>query len=98
MKKSDREIMEILEAFDARSAHSAGLLAGVDAKTVRRYVTARDARRAFLKSGELAGVFGVAHGGAGGGGDVGDAVEPVDADGEVAEGGHDAGCVAGADL
>lgn len=46
MKKSDREIMEILEAFDATgSAHSAGQLAGVDAKTVRRYVTARDAGR-----------------------------------------------------
>ena len=44
MKKSDREIMEILEAFDATgSAHSAAVLAGVDAKTVRRYVAARDA-------------------------------------------------------
>ncbi|HLS33625.1 MAG TPA: IS21 family transposase, partial [Brevibacterium sp.] len=44
MKKSDREIMEILEAFDATgSAHSAAGLAGVDAKTVRRYVAARDA-------------------------------------------------------
>lgn len=43
MKKSDREIMEILEAFDAtESAHSAGQLAGVDPKTVRRYVAARD--------------------------------------------------------
>ena len=43
MKKSDREIMEILEAFDATgSAHSAAGLAGVDAKTVRRYVAARD--------------------------------------------------------
>src|SRR5699024_9020581 len=42
--KSDREIMEILEAFDATgSAHSAAVLAGVDAKTVRRYVAARDA-------------------------------------------------------
>lgn len=46
MKKSDREIMEILEAFDAtESAHSAALLAGVDPKTVRRYVTARDSGR-----------------------------------------------------
>ena len=46
MKKSDREIMEILEAFDATgSAHSAGQLAGVDAKTVRRYVAARDSGR-----------------------------------------------------
>lgn len=44
MKKSDREIMEILEAFDAtKSAHSAAGLAGVDAKTVRRDVAARDA-------------------------------------------------------
>lgn len=44
MKKSDREIMEILEAYDATgSAHSAAQLAGVDAKTVRRYVRARDA-------------------------------------------------------
>ena len=39
MKKSDREIMEILEAFDATGcAHSAAALAGVDPKTVRRYV------------------------------------------------------------
>jgi transposase len=46
MKKSDREIMEILEAFDAtRSANSAAELAGVDPKTVRRYVQARDAGR-----------------------------------------------------
>nr|WP_257479180.1 hypothetical protein [Acidipropionibacterium jensenii] len=44
MKKSDTEIMETLEAFDATgSAHSAAVLAGVDAKTVRRYVAARDA-------------------------------------------------------
>ena len=35
MKKSDREIMEVLEAFDAtESAHSAALLAVVDPKTV----------------------------------------------------------------
>jgi len=46
MKKSDREIMEILEAFDATGcAHSAAALAGVDPKTVRRYVAARDAGR-----------------------------------------------------
>lgn len=46
MKKSDREIMEILEAFDAtKSANSAAELAGVDPKTVRRYVRARDAGR-----------------------------------------------------
>lgn len=46
MKKSDREIMEILEAFDATGcAHSAAQLVGVDPKTVRRYVAARDAGR-----------------------------------------------------
>ena len=44
MKKSDREIMEILEAFDATGcAHSAALLAGVDPKTVRHYVAKREA-------------------------------------------------------
>ncbi|MFW2241960.1 IS21 family transposase [Rhodococcus opacus] len=44
MKKSDRDIMEILEAYDITgSAHSAAQLAGVDPKTVRRYVAARDA-------------------------------------------------------
>lgn len=44
MKKSDREIMEILEAFDATGcAHSAAGLAGVDPKTVRRYVAKREA-------------------------------------------------------
>ena len=43
MKKDDREIMEILEAYDLTgSAHSAAQLVGVDAKTVRRYVAARD--------------------------------------------------------
>jgi hypothetical protein len=42
--KSDREIMEILEAYDlTRCAHSAGQLAGCDAKTVKRYVARRDA-------------------------------------------------------
>ena len=46
MKKSDREIMEILEAFDATGcAHSAAGIAGVDPKTVRRYVEARDGGR-----------------------------------------------------
>lgn len=46
MKKSDREIMEILEAFDATGcAHSAARLAGVDPKTVRSYVASRDAGR-----------------------------------------------------
>jgi transposase len=43
LTKSDREIMEILEAFDrTRCAHSAAHLAGVDEKTVTRYVTLRD--------------------------------------------------------
>lgn len=52
MKKSDREIMEILEAFDAtQSAHSAAQLAGVDAKTVRRYVAARDEGRPITGPG-----------------------------------------------
>ena len=42
MQKSDREIMEILEAFDlTRCAHSAAELAGCDPKTVTRYVGAR---------------------------------------------------------
>ncbi len=46
MKKSDREIMEILEAFDATgAAHSASSLCGADPKTVRRYVQARDLGR-----------------------------------------------------
>jgi hypothetical protein len=44
LTKSDREIMEILEAFDlTRCSHSAGVLAGCDPKTVARYVAARDA-------------------------------------------------------
>ena len=44
MKKDDREIMEILEAYDLTGcAHSAAQLVGVDAKTVRRYVAVRDA-------------------------------------------------------
>ncbi len=43
MKKSDREIMEILEAYDlTRCPHSAADLAGCDPKTVARYVRARD--------------------------------------------------------
>ena len=38
MKKSDREIMDILEAFDATGvANSAAPLCGADPKTVRRY-------------------------------------------------------------
>jgi transposase len=41
--KSDREIMEILEAYDlTRCAYSAGQLAGCDPKTVARYVAVRD--------------------------------------------------------
>ena len=44
MTKHDREIMEILEAFDLTGcAHSAGRLAGADPHTVARYVTIRDA-------------------------------------------------------
>jgi transposase len=43
VKKDDREIMNILEAFDLTgSAHSAARLAGCDPKTVRRWVAARD--------------------------------------------------------
>ena len=43
MKKDDREIMNILEAFDLTgSAYSAARLAGCDPKTVRRWVAARD--------------------------------------------------------
>jgi transposase len=46
VKKDDREIMEILEAYDLTGcAHSAAQLVGVDAKTVRRYVAARDEGR-----------------------------------------------------
>jgi transposase len=49
VKKSDREIMEILEAFDATGcAHSAAGMARVDAKTVRRYVAARDEGRPVM--------------------------------------------------
>ena len=44
MKKDDREIMNILEAFDLTgSAHSAAALAGCDPKTVRHWVARRDA-------------------------------------------------------
>jgi transposase len=43
VKKDDREIMNILEAFDLTgSAHSAARLAGCDPKTVRHWVAARD--------------------------------------------------------
>jgi transposase len=46
VKKRDREIMEILEAFDlTRCPYSAAALAGCDPKTVRRYVALRDAGR-----------------------------------------------------
>jgi hypothetical protein len=44
VSKSDRDIMEILEAYDlTRCAHSAAQLCGVDEKTVARYVAIRDA-------------------------------------------------------
>src|SRR5256714_7488646 len=44
LTKSGKEIMEILEAYDlTRCAHSAAQLAGVDEKTVTRYVAMRDA-------------------------------------------------------
>jgi len=44
MTKHDREIMDILEAFDLTGcAHSAAQLAGVDPKTVAHYVGLRDA-------------------------------------------------------
>jgi len=44
VKKDDREIMEILEAFDVTGcAHSAAVLARVDPKTVRHYVQLREA-------------------------------------------------------
>jgi transposase len=43
LTKSDREIMEILEAFDlTRCTWSAAQLVGCDAKTVARYVAVRD--------------------------------------------------------
>jgi hypothetical protein len=46
LTKSDREIVEILEAFDlTRCAHSAAELVGVDEKTVTRYVRVRDGGR-----------------------------------------------------
>lgn len=46
MTKTDREIMEILEAFDlTRCPYSAAGLAGCDPKTVQRYVEVRDAGR-----------------------------------------------------
>ncbi len=44
MTKHDREIMEILEAFDLTGCpHSAAQLVGVDPKTVAHYVALRDA-------------------------------------------------------
>lgn len=46
MTKSGRDVMEILQAFDlTRCPHSAAELAGVDEKTVARYVAIRDAGR-----------------------------------------------------
>ena len=51
MQKSDREIMEILEAFDATGvAHSAAPLCDADPKTVRRYALARDLGRPVTRS------------------------------------------------
>jgi hypothetical protein len=47
VSKNDREILEILEAYDlTRSFHAAGQLAGCDPKTVARYVAVRDGGRA----------------------------------------------------
>jgi transposase len=44
LTKSDREIMDILESYDATGcAHSAAQLAGCDPKTVMRYVALREA-------------------------------------------------------
>lgn len=46
MKKTEREIMEILEAYDLTGcAHSAAQLAGCDPKTVARYVGERERGR-----------------------------------------------------
>jgi transposase len=46
VKKSDREIMEILEAYDATGvAHSAASLCDADPRTVLRYAQARDLGR-----------------------------------------------------
>ncbi|MFE6780041.1 IS21 family transposase [Streptomyces sp. NPDC057702] len=46
MKMTDREIIEILVAYDAtESVYSAARIVGCDPKTVRRYVAARDAGR-----------------------------------------------------
>lgn len=50
MKRSDKEIREALEAYDAlESAHPAAQLAGVDLRTVRRYVAARDPGHYLLR-------------------------------------------------
>jgi hypothetical protein len=51
VQKSDREIMEILEAYDAAGvAHSAAPLCKADPKTVRRYAWARDLGRPVSES------------------------------------------------
>ncbi len=56
MKKCDREIMEILEAFDATGcAHSAAQIVRVDPKTVRRYVAARGLPAVFGSVGGCSG-------------------------------------------
>ena len=50
--KSDREIMEILEAYDSTGcAHSAAELFGCDPKTIRRYVALREAAAGIRWSG-----------------------------------------------
>jgi transposase len=55
MAKCDREIMEILEAFDLTScAWTAAQLSGCDAKTVARYVARREAGRDPLRQAERA--------------------------------------------
>jgi hypothetical protein len=46
MTKSDREIMEIFEAYHlTETVWSAAALSGHDPKTVKRYVQARDSGR-----------------------------------------------------
>jgi hypothetical protein len=55
VKKDDREIMEILEAFDlTRCAHSAAQLVGCDPKTVAHWVGRRDLGLPVVGSGRRA--------------------------------------------
>jgi hypothetical protein len=62
MSKSDREIMEILEAFDTTGcAQSAAKLADCDPKTVRRYAALRDEGRSSItkpRRGRITDAFG----------------------------------------